>query len=41
MAQPGLDNDHRDLPPAWHLKALAVAAAALGLLYLLATKAFL
>jgi hypothetical protein len=37
----GLEQDQRDLPYAWHLKALAVTAAALGLVYLMATRYFL
>lgn len=37
----GLDVDQQDLPPRWHLKALAVAAALLGLLYLAAARIFL
>lgn len=41
MDKPGVETDQRDLPPGWHLKALAVTAAALGLLYLLALKTFL
>lgn len=41
MALHDVDMDARDLPPGWHLKALLVTAALLGLCYLLATKTFL
>jgi hypothetical protein len=38
---PGVDVDQRDLPPAWHLKAVLATVAVLGLVYVVATRILL
>lgn len=41
MKLPGVDVDQQDLPPSWHLKAVLVTIAALGFIYVVATKILL
>lgn len=41
MQEPGLEIDQRDLPPAWHLKAVLAAAAVLAAVLSAAIKTFL
>jgi hypothetical protein len=41
MAGSGVDIDQRDLPPAWHLKAVLAAAAVLAVVLSVAIKTFL
>jgi hypothetical protein len=41
MQEPSVEIDQRDLPPAWHLKAVLAAAVILALVLSLAIKTFL